>query len=226
MWKVVGALLAVVVLSGGCTGSNDDEAAVPSTNGSVAGETDDPTTTASSTTESSTTESSTTSTTSTTAVSTETSLLTSTTSSTTTTPAPRIANDAESNLRFDVGSIEGTVELDGVHWISFDRFQDLEGRNGTDWNTEPLYAAATDANFINQNPRLRNFPLSPSVDVLLMANLDAVCLWWFDPDAGEREIRWESVGVAGVGNMVDQYFVSLTFDGAGNVIRIRDQRGC
>ncbi len=221
MWKVVGALLAVVVLSGGCTGSTDDEAAVPSTNGSVAGETDDPTTTASSTTATSTESS-----TSTTAVSTETSLLTTTSTTTTTAQAPRIANDAESNLRFDVGSIEETIEIDGVYWISFDRFQDLEGRNGTDWDTEPLYAAATDANFINQNPRLRNFPLSPAVDVLYMSNHEAVCLWWFDEEAGDDEIRWESVGTAGLGDMVGEYFVSLTFDSDGNVVRIRDQRGC
>jgi hypothetical protein len=128
-------------------------------------------------------------------------------------------NQAEAGLLFDVGSVGLYFEADGAQWIGFDRFQSVDGTQGTSWTVEPIYAAATDSGFLNENPQLRNYRLAPGVQFLEIANLDQAC------DDFDADVTWVAVSQERFA-AVDPGLVTLTFDNSGDVVRLRDNRGC
>jgi hypothetical protein len=133
----------------------------------------------------------------------------------------RGVNEAEPDLRFDIGLLVGGDGGTTTGWIRFDRYRfiDLQGPELTE---EPRYELATDACCRNDNPRLRTYHLASDVEVLAI-----------DPEAfalvcdGEFDHRWDYQVVDLDGLLADgEVFVSLTFDDNREVVRIRDQTGC
>lgn len=141
-------------------------------------------------------------------------------------------NQAEDGLRFDLGTIAEVFTADGRTWIAFDRYQvDGTGAQGTDLDEEPDYALGTDlAPFISENDRLRTYRLAADVEVLGFPDVDAACaqVWGWDQSSDDEVegLPYEAVGTAFLPTLVDRFFVTLTFDDQGEVVRVRDQRGC
>ncbi len=152
---------------------------------------------------------------------------TTTTEPATTTSETRDVNvesDAEEGLVYDVGQIVAKSSIDGQRIIEFDRFQ-LDGKSGTDFAEEPVIAGYTDSGWINENSRLRVFPLADDVD-LLGINPD-----WEDGQDGcgdgsrlGEPVVYDSVKLDFF--IGTNRFVALTFDASGLVTRVRDISGC
>ena len=144
--------------------------------------------------------------------------------STTAQPAPAaVVSDAEPGLGFDVG----VIWTYGEGYIDFDRYQlcFYECYNeGPEFIEEPTRVPAQSDAYANQNPRLRTYPVSPAVEVLLPdASVDQeeeVC-----SSAGSKP-KW----VSGDIDQLEAFFatqpypdpiVGLTFGSQGEVVRIR-----
>ncbi len=165
------------------------------------------------------------STTSTTAATTEATAAKETTSKETPAPAAPAgqSGDAEPDLLFDFGEVRGWAGLgtDQVT-IEFDRYQLDDGRQGPSLTEEVTLAGATDLSWLNQNPRLRTYVLSPAVEALA---LDPT--WLVEACAGADfplPVRYQTVNLE---EFLSKYsFVGLSFDDRGQIIRLRDQTAC
>ena len=131
--------------------------------------------------------------------------------------------------RFDLGIVDRIDRTeDGRTVVVFDRVQLLtegEPLSGDQFADEPIVFGNTDVPFQNDSNRLRTYVLHPQVEVLRLANARAVCP---DDDLLDDPV-WEPVTLDQVvdGSLWDDFGqVSLTFDGAGLVTRVRFSTGC
>lgn len=140
----------------------------------------------------------------------------------TTAAAGSESGDAEPGLQFDFGSVERWSGLgtDRVT-IEFDRYQMDDGRYGPALTTEVQLAGATDLVWRNENPKLRTYVVSPSVEALA---LDPAWLVEACGSAEEPEARYQTMDLE---EFLSKYtFVGLAFDGDGQIIRFREQTSC
>ncbi len=149
---------------------------------------------------------------------------------TTTEQDPGTVNDAEDGLRFDVGHITSIEDIDGVTFIQFDRYQGYNENlvliSGVELQEEYIIGAITDWPFINENPKLRSYPVTPSAQVLItsqdwLAGQDEFC----GGDSSQIGVPIEFVptvletGLSGV-------VASLAFDNLGWVTSLRFMLTC
>lgn len=138
------------------------------------------------------------------------------------------ASEAEPGLRFDYGAVTGFETVDARTWISFDRWSfGIDKQQGVQLLEEPRYELATDWHGgMNDNDRIRMYPLGPDVSILLLTQeaFDVACgaVEGPVPDFVEADLN-ELLASAGDSRGA---IVSLTFAPNGDVILIRDQRGC
>ncbi len=150
--------------------------------------------------------------------------------STTTEQDPGAVNDAEDGLRFDVGHITSIEDVDGVTFIQFDRYQGYDDNSvlisGVELQEEYIIGAITDWPFINENPKLRSYPVAPSAQVLItsqdwLVGQDEFC----GGDSSQIGVPIEFVptvletGLSGV-------VASLVFDNLGWVTSVRFMLTC
>lgn len=149
---------------------------------------------------------------------------------TSTTSAPLIPQDAEPGLQYDIGSITEMQDIEGTKVISFDRFQVYNDNgdlvSGTELSTEFSLGASTDWPFVNENPKLRSYPLAPSVATFVTSDE------WLDGQddfcggdgskAGDPEEFTPAPLESAIGGPV----VSLTFNEYGWVSAIKVMLGC
>ncbi len=143
---------------------------------------------------------------------------------------PGTVNDAEDGLRFDVGHITSIEDVDGVTFIQFDRYQGYDDNSvlvsGVELQEEYIIGAITDWPFINENPKLRSYPVAPSARVLItsqdwLAGQDEFC----GGDSSQIGIPIAFVptvletGLSGI-------VTSLVFDNLGWVTSIRFMLTC
>lgn len=130
-------------------------------------------------------------------------------------------SDAEPNLQYDIGTIEQVVDDDGVLYVRFNRWQRIEdGASGPAFTDPPTNAGATDVRFIDENPRLRSYPIAPQAFVGEISNYDALC------NFQEDEPQYQP---AELPTLVQQYpdaLFTLTFNEFGEVIEATDERSC
>ncbi len=133
---------------------------------------------------------------------------------------PALSNSAEPGLNFDFGEILAVTDQDGVSWITFDRhrFGELAGLELT---AEPRYELATDfhgGGTLSADPR--TYPVASDASILIIE--DEV----FDLACGSEELLEVFVASSLDDIAAVDAVVSLTFNEAGQVVGIRDQRGC
>ncbi len=138
-------------------------------------------------------------------------------------------NDAEAGLRFDVGEITDTFYADGQRFIEFDRYQVIIDDRGylsaLDLGEEPILAGQTDWPFLNENSKLRYFPVANDAEFLRISyNWVIGQEFCGDGSRSGDPVDYELVNPEDL--IVEGSPVALTFDGAGTVIRVRDISGC
>lgn len=165
---------------------------------------------------------------------TTTAAVTSTTETTTdsleaTTPSSaneELTNDAEPELRFDIGRIvEWAANADGTHTITFERFERyFDGASGIDLTEEPSQLGTTDVQHVSQGPTLRSFVVSAGAEAFL-SNPD----YYRDTCLGEptEGASHDPVDLAAYLSQLDKEWniQSLVFEDR-QVVSLRDQRNC
>ncbi len=149
---------------------------------------------------------------------------------TTTEKDPGTVNDAEDGLRFDVGHITSIEDIDGVTFIKFDRYQGYDNNSdlvsGVELQEEYIIGAITDWPFINENPKLRSYPVAPSAQVLItsqdwLAGQDEFC-GGDSSQIGVPIVFVPTVLETGLSGSV----ASLVFDNLGWVTSVRFMLAC
>lgn len=194
-------LLPLALLGAACSGDDDDRGADATT---TTTEADDETTSSTATT---TAEG-----------------ITSSTTSTTGRPSTKEVGDWD-DVRFDAGIVDRIDRTeDGLTRIVFDRVQ-VEGKQAKDFTEEPIYAGNTDVVYQNDNTRLRTYIAAPTIEVLKLANVQETC----SGNENRTDPVWTRITVDEAVNESiwrELQQVSVTFDGAGHVTRLRFSSGC
>ena len=148
------------------------------------------------------------------------------TTSTTSSTAALPANDWD-NVRYDAGVVKELRRADSRWLMRFDRVQ-VDGKSAPQFTAEPILCCHTDALTTNDNPALRVYYVSPQAEVLELANRPYTCPGPAE-EGYDQEPRWEPRKLEDMARTTtwDEWDgVSLTFDPAGLVIRIRLGGGC
>lgn len=129
--------------------------------------------------------------------------------------------DAEPGLRYDLGRVVEFEETDDGVVVVFDRYQLPDGTFGPTLADEPSIVGASDVGFVNENPKLRRYPVAAGAATLIAdpAWLEMTC-------AGEAAGAPRYVEGVLIDLLPTLPTVSLTFDSGGHVIVVRDQSGC
>jgi hypothetical protein len=144
-----------------------------------------------------------------------------------------VDSDAEAGLRWDIGIIVSIdVDSDGQVRMDYDRVALCNGCSSLDLTERPMAIVGnTDMPYLNENRRLRNYPVSESVEVTVISPewLETSCaLWSGGPDAGEP--IWEAASVDTLLSRLQSsdriHQTALTFDADGIVTAIQVGGGC
>jgi hypothetical protein len=150
---------------------------------------------------------------------------------TTTTTLPEQPVGDWDGALFDIGEIRSDGESDGFRTIRFDRFSyqdpDVGLVDAAGLRAEPLPAWWQESPFENNRDDVRRFVLSPTVELLRLAEDDEDVACADPPPPTPPEARWEGVDISFLGTRAARRSVAiLTYAPSGPVIRIRFTRGC
>jgi hypothetical protein len=133
--------------------------------------------------------------------------------------------------RFDLGAISALTKVGTMDAVSLDRWSYLapDGRqlDALTFDSEPVVAWWRASPFVNVNPRTRTFVLAPDVDVQLVDPTGRTTACAEPPPAAPPAPSWTPATVAALSDPANTGTVAIiTYNGAGQISRIRLTRGC